>query len=241
MLRLSLLLMAALSSSALAAPKRAIGPAPVPAKVTDWSRVTSESAAGGFVMGNPKARVKLVEFGSLTCSHCRAFDEAGVPPLIATYVKSGKVSWEFRSFLLNGYDIPATLTARCAGPGGFFPMMRALYASQPEWVAKMQAIPGDRMTAIQAMKPEQQFVAIGQAAGFPQFAAARGVAAPRINACLADKAQADRIVAMTGDAANRLKVKGTPTFMVNGAMVDYSGGPSPWAVVSARLDAALKS
>ena len=240
MIRLSLLLMAALASTAIAAPKRA-STATASAKVTDWSRVTSESPAGGFVMGNPKAKVKLIEFGSLTCSHCRAFDEAGVPPLIATYVKSGKVSWEFRSFLLNGFDIPATLTARCAGANGFFPMMRALYASQLEWIAKVQAIPADRMTAIQAMTPAQQFVAIGQAAGFPQFGAARGIASTRINACLADKAQADRIVAMTGDAAKRLKVGGTPTFMVNGAKVDYSGGPTPWAVVSARLDAALKS
>ena len=82
---------------------------------TDWTRVASATAAGGFVMGNPAAKVKLVEYGSLTCPHCRHFDETAAAPL-AAYVRTGRVSWEFRPFLLSGYDIPATLTASCTGP-----------------------------------------------------------------------------------------------------------------------------
>ena len=48
------------------------------------------------MMGNPNAKVKLIEIGSLTCPHCREFDEKGVPTLIDKYVKTGQVSWEFR-------------------------------------------------------------------------------------------------------------------------------------------------
>src|SRR5918998_2689468 len=55
----------------------------------DWAQVVSQTPAGGFVMGNPNARVKLIEFGSMTCPHCREFDEAGVQPLIDKYVKTG--------------------------------------------------------------------------------------------------------------------------------------------------------
>ena len=240
MIRVPLLLAAALASPAIAAPQHAVHHTTT-ANVTDWSRVTNETAAGGVVMGNPNAKVKLVEYGSLTCPHCRHFDEEASAPLIANYVKSGKVSWEFRSFLLNGYDIPATLTARCNGAASFFPMLHALYAAQPDWIAKMQGLSKERMTQIEAMPTAQQFVAIGQGAGFPAFAAAHGIPAARVNACLGNGAAAKRAVEVTETAAKKFNVTYTPTFIVNGAMVDYSAGPSVWGVVEARLKAALAS
>src|SRR5919112_6429232 len=67
-----------------------------PPKGGDWSQVVNPTSANGFVMGNPNAKVKLVEYGSLTCPHCAEFDEKAVPALIDKYVKSGQVSWEFR-------------------------------------------------------------------------------------------------------------------------------------------------
>ena len=47
----------------------------------DWSTIVSATPEGGFVMGNPNAPVKLVEFGSMTCPHCAEFDEAAMKPL----------------------------------------------------------------------------------------------------------------------------------------------------------------
>src|SRR5262249_24688328 len=51
--------------------------AAVPARpgAVDWSRTVVKTPAGGFLMGNPKAKVKLVEYGSLACPHCRHFEE----------------------------------------------------------------------------------------------------------------------------------------------------------------------
>ena len=104
----------------------------------DWTEVVNATAAG-FMMGNPNAKVKLVEIGALTCPHCREFDEKGVPTLVDKYVKSGQVSWEFRTYLLNGFDIPAALIARCNGAKTYFPLVRAMYKDQPLWVGKIQA------------------------------------------------------------------------------------------------------
>jgi protein-disulfide isomerase len=205
---------------------------------TDWTRVASATAAGGFVMGNPAAKVKLVEYGSLTCPHCRHFDESAASPL-AAYVRTGRVSWEFRPFLLSAYDIPATLTASCNGANGFFPMMHALYASQPEWVAKMQAIPAERLEALRKLPPARQFAEIGIAAGFPAFGAAHGVPAGKISACLGNQVAADKAVQLTTDAENKFQIHSTPTFMINGATVDYSVGPSVWAAVDAQLKSSL--
>ena len=48
-----------------------------------WTDVVNESSAGGFVMGNPNAKVKVLEIGSLSCPHCQKFEEEGAPTLIS--------------------------------------------------------------------------------------------------------------------------------------------------------------
>ena len=96
----------------------------------DWSTVVTKTPEGGFVMGNPNAKVKLVEFGSMTCPHCAEFEEQGGKALIDNYVKKGLVSWEFRNFVRDPFDMAATLLARCGGEANFFGMTRNLFHDQ---------------------------------------------------------------------------------------------------------------
>ena len=108
-----------------------------PAPARDWSRTVAATPEGGFRMGNPAAKVKLIEYGSLACPHCRHFEETGYKPLVAKYVRTGRVSYEFRNLLLNSPDIAVSLLAHCAGPARFFPMSVEVFASQPQWEAKV--------------------------------------------------------------------------------------------------------
>src|SRR3954453_24094621 len=86
-----------------------------------WADVVNATSAG-FMMGNPNAQVKLVEIGSLSCPHCKAFEDEGVPALIEKYVKPGNVSWEFRPYLIHGpIDMAANLIVSCNGVKSFFP------------------------------------------------------------------------------------------------------------------------
>ena len=113
---------------------------PVPAPNNgDWSTIVSQTPEGGFLMGNPNAKVKLVEYGSLTCPHCAEFEEKGGKALVDNYVKKGLVSFEFRNFVRDPYDITAALIARCGGPASFFGLTRAFYADQKDWIGKIQA------------------------------------------------------------------------------------------------------
>src|SRR6478672_5906480 len=100
------------------------------AKVRDWSLVVSPTAEGGFVMGNPNAKVKLIEYGSMTCPHCAHFDEEATPALINEFVKTGDVSFEFRNFVRDAMDVSASLVARCGGAKRFFPVTRAMFKDQ---------------------------------------------------------------------------------------------------------------
>ena len=203
----------------------------------DWSTVTAATPAGGMLMGNPAAKVKLIEYGSLTCPHCREFDEKGGKPLIDNYVKKGLVSWEFRNFVRDPYDITATLVARCGGPASFFGLMRSFYASQDEWVGKLQAIDPAKIQAMQTMTPQAQFAAIADAAGFPAFAALRGVPRAKTTACLADSNAATKLVQINSDVVAQYPTfPGTPTFILNGKMVDNT---ATWELLEPKLREAL--
>jgi protein-disulfide isomerase len=212
---------------------------PVPAPNNgDWSTIVSKTPEGGFVMGNPNAKVKLVEFGSLTCPHCAAFEEEGGKALVDNYVKKGLVSWEFRNFVRDGVDMTATLLARCGGESSFFGLTRNLFADQRNWIEKLQSADPAKSEALKNMSPTQQFSAIADLAGLKQYAAMRGVPRAKGEQCLANQAEVDKLVQMNSDATTNYNIPGTPTFLINGAVVEQT---ATWELLEPKLKEALNS
>jgi protein-disulfide isomerase len=208
-----------------------------PPKGGDWTTVVSATPAGGFRMGNPNAKLTLIEYGSLTCPHCREFDEKGVPPLIANYVKTGQLSWEFRNYVRDAFDLTATLIARCNGANSFFPLSRALYKDQPTWVAKVQETPPAQMEQLQNLPPNQQFLQMAKIAGFQDWAAMRGVPVAKSVQCLTDENSVNQLVQMTSDATTQYPdFPGTPTFILNGKMLEKT---ATWETLEPQLRSAM--
>lgn len=206
---------ALLAAPAWSAPvRRAAAPA-----VRDWSRTVVATPEGGFRMGNPAARVKVVEYGSLACPHCRHFEETGYRPLVDKYVRTGRVSYEFRNLIINAPDISVSLLARCAGPAQFFAMSAVVYATQPQWFAKLNAMTAAQKAELEKMTDAQRISRLAAIGGFPQLAARFGVAPARARMCLADPAGLKRLIGMA-EAANAAGVNQTPTFFVNGVRTD---------------------
>jgi protein-disulfide isomerase len=188
-------------------------------------------------MGNPNAPVKLVEYGSLTCPHCREFDEVGAPKLINDYVKTGQVSYEFRNYVRDAFDLTASLIARCNGAKSFFPLSRALYKDQPKWVEKIQQTPQEQLEGLQSLPPNQEFLAMAKIAGFQDWAAARGVPVAKSSQCLTDENAVNQLVQMTSDAtAQYPDFAGTPTFIINGKMLEKT---ATWDVLEPQLRSAV--
>ncbi|WP_196233198.1 thioredoxin domain-containing protein [Sphingomonas segetis] len=203
----------------------------------DWTQVVNATSAG-YMMGNPNAKVKLVEIGALTCPHCREFEEKGAPVLVDKYVKSGQVSWEFRPYLLHGLDLPAVLIAGCNGAQSFFPLMKALYDDQEKWIAKVQGAPEAEAERVQNLPINQQFVALARMAGLQDWAAARGVAQAKSTQCLSNEKEINRLVQVSSDVTNQFpSFEGTPSFIINGTMLDKT---ATWEKLQPQLDAALK-
>jgi protein-disulfide isomerase len=182
---------------------------------TDWTRTVVETPEGGFRMGNPKAKIAVVEYGSLTCPHCRHFAETAMKPLLDRYVRTGKASYEFRSFILNPIDIAATLVARCGGTSRFFPVASDLYATQRTWVATLTDEQAQRLDALPA---DQQMLEVGKVTGIIPIAAKHGIASAKVEDCLKSEPGAEALEQQT-QAATDAGVHGTPTILVNGKQV----------------------
>jgi protein-disulfide isomerase len=186
-------------------------------------------------MGNPAAPVKLVEYGSLACPHCRHFEETGYKPLLDNYVRTGRVSYEFRNFLLNGPDISVTLLARCAGPGNFFKAAQIIYAAQPEWEKRLVSISAADQSALEKLTDQQRIIRFAEIAGMVPIAERFGLTPARARQCLSDEKQLQRLVEMTKKASDE-GISHTPTFVINGKVADGA----TWEDLEPQLKAALE-
>jgi protein-disulfide isomerase len=204
----------------------------------DWSTIVSATPEGGFVMGNPNAKVKLVEFGSLTCPHCAEFEHQGGQKLVDDYVKKGLVSWEFRNFVRDPFDMTATLLARCGGASSFFGLTRNLFADQRDWVGKIQSADPAKVQALQGLPPAQQFSTIADLGGLKQYASMRGVPRAKGEQCLANETEINKLVQMNSDAVSTYNVPGTPTFLINGEVVEQT---ATWELLEPKIKEALNS
>ena len=154
-----------------------------------------------ITLGNPKAKVTVVEYASLSCSHCAHFNTDVFPAFKAKYIDTGKVRYVFREFLTEPVQVAAAgfLTARCAGKQNYFKVVDGVFRSQAEIFATRDL--GPSLTRI---------------------AKSVGIDEDGLKACLSDdtalKALSDR-VARFSKAEN---ITSTPTFVVNG--IKLKGG-----------------
>jgi protein-disulfide isomerase len=188
----------------------------------DWTKAIVQTPEGGFRMGNPDAPVKVIEYGSLGCPTCARFAAEGGTPLLAE-VRSGKISFEFRNYVLSAPDLAAAVLSRCAGPAAYFRLNDAFFGTQEEWLGRVQAAPEAKMAEIAKLPPEQQLAPLASLAGLDAIAARSGVAPARARQCLGNAETVERLVAMRRAAWASYRVAGTPTFIVNGQKVHAHG------------------
>lgn len=218
-----------------AAPAAPVKAAAAPAGQS-WTETVSKTAEGGYRMGNPDAPIKLVEYGSRTCPTCGAFAREGFQPLTEKYVATGKVSFEFRDFLVHGPpDLAAAVTGQCGGPAPFFPLLEQMYANQPATLDTLQKLPPDFQTQLQGATPAKIATAWAEKLGYTDFVKQRGIPEAKLRACLTDEAALNEATKATEAAMQAGDVTGTPTFYVNGEKQD---GIVNWEQLETALKAA---
>nr|WP_315456759.1 thioredoxin domain-containing protein [uncultured Sphingorhabdus sp.] len=196
-----------------------------------WIDVVTKTDFGGYQMGNPDAKLKLVEYGAITCPGCAQFSVQSTEEL-NELVNTGTVSMEFRPFLVHGIqDVPGFLLAQCSGPEAFFPLTEQLYAEQPSWLGKISTVTEADQQAMQKMSPEQISTLLGTRLGLIEFVKSRGISEDQAKSCLADKAAIDGLIKTTERGTKEDGVSGTPFFLLNGAKLDASS----WNQVKTKL------
>jgi len=203
--------------------------APAGQKWVDTAAVTPE---GGYVIGNPDAPLKLVEYASHTCSHCATFSQESSGPM-EEYVATGRVSYEIRNQIHDALDLTMAMLVRCGSPESFHPLANQVWGNFDQVISTVQAN-GPALDQATQAPLAQRYQAIAQASGLLDFFAERGISRDQAMQCLSDPAVADRIVENSTTQSDELGVTGTPTFFINGSKIEGTN----WASVEAALQQA---
>ena len=145
-----------------------------------------------MVIGSEDAPNTIVEYASMTCSHCAKFQAEVFPELKTKYLDTGKAKYILREFPLDTLATAAFMVARCSDR--YYPMIDALFETQSVW-------------AVQGSEGKDKLLQISRQAGFSK---------ERFDECLADKELFKKIVDVRDRGHEAFQIDSTPTFFVNG-------------------------
>jgi protein-disulfide isomerase len=151
---------------------------------------------GDVVMGDANAPVTIIEYASMTCSHCASFHNTTYPEMKKKYIDTGKVKYILREFPLDPLAAAGFMLARCSGGDKYYPIVEMLFQKQNEWVTQ---------------NPIPPLLALAKQAGFSQES---------FETCLKDQKILEAIESVRTHGAEKLGVSSTPTFFINGKKVN---------------------
>ncbi|WP_269714493.1 DsbA family protein [Caulobacter sp. NIBR2454] len=171
--------------------------------------------ADDMVLGNPKAKVTVVEYASASCPHCAHFANEDFPQFKKAYIDTGKVRFVLRELLTPPQNFAALgfLTARCAGRDKYFDVLAAVFRDQAE-IYRTSDLRG----------------------GLLKIAQGAGLTETQLNACINQNALDAMQTRINADATAD-GVDQSPTFFVNGVKL---GGTVDFTALKAAVDKALK-
>jgi protein-disulfide isomerase len=153
------------------------------------------------VEGKADAPVTIVEYASMSCSHCAAFHVGTYPVMKSKYIETGKVRYILREFPLDPLAAGAFMLARCAGDGKYYPIVDTLFNQQKDWAFAQNPIPP-----------------------LSKIAKTFGFTDQSFEQCLSNQKLLDNMEEVRKQA-QKFGVTSTPTFFINGQM--FRGAMTP--------------
>ena len=162
------------------------------------SKSVLDTKENDIIIGNLDAPVTIIEYASLSCSHCASFHNNTLPNIIEEYVKIGKVKFIFRSFPLNYPALLGSMVIYCTPKEVQQDYLSALFLLQKQWVNKENA------------KTTQEIFKIMQSGGMNKES---------FEACITDTALENLILEGIVEAQNEFEISTTPSFLINGKLL----------------------
>ena len=176
-------------------------------------------------LGDPKAKVVLIEYAAPSCPVCAAFNAQSFSQLKAKYIDTGKVFYVFRVFPLRADDGSAEKIARCLPEDKYFSFIDLLFKNQAKWDVEFSQLNPALAT------PE------GVHDGLVLLGRIAGMSREQVDQCMENKAEDERINKVSSDGESRYSITGTPTFILNGTSI--GSGNIPFDNMSKLLDTEL--
>jgi protein-disulfide isomerase len=168
-----------------------------------------------MALGPADAAVTIIEYASLTCSHCAAFNKNVFPQIKAAYIDTGKIRYVLREYPLDGIALAGSKLSRCIAKDD-----AAKYFALSDLLFRQDWFNGE---------PKETLYRVGRQAGLSKQQAEK---------CIEDQAVQDKILAGRKYATDVLKVEATPTFFINGEKLQ---GEASFEEFDKRIKALLKS
>ena len=199
----------------------------------NWVTVVAETADGAHRIGNPEAKVRLVEFVSYTCPHCAEFTREADDRIKLAYVAAGNVSLEVRHLIRDPVDLTAVMLANC-GPPAKFPLNHAAFMlQQAKWIAPMASATATQRQRWTSGDGPARRRAIASDFGFYKLMEGRGYGRVEVDRCLADEAAARRFAEQSQKDWDRPGIDATPSFTINGVVMP---GTHTWPALERQLN-----
>ena len=169
-----------------------------------------------MTLGDENAPVKVIEYASATCPHCKSFHVNTFKDVKANYIDTGKVHFTYREVYFDRFGLWAGMVARCGGGDNYFGIINLVFEQQSTWTK------GETPLDI-----AENLKKIGRTAG---------LTTDQLDACLQDEALAQAMIAVYEDNAKADGIRSTPSFMINGTLV---AGDQSYDAFSALIEAEL--
>ena len=152
-----------------------------------------------FVIGNEEAKITIIEYASLSCSHCADFHVNTLETLKKEYIDTGKVKMVFRDYPFNYPALLGSMVLRCIPENYRYDYMNALFKLQTDWVNKKNK------------KTIQELYKIMQSGGMTK---------DEYDACIYNTDLENEILKGVMEAQNQFNIKSTPSFIINGKLIE---------------------
>jgi len=158
----------------------------------------SENKINPIYEGSPDAKIQLIIYESLTCSHCADFHKNVYPDLKKNFIDKGYVKIEFRNFPLDLAALNASKIAHCKNDGKS-DILHFLFENQEQW-AKGNKIEDINSNLKKILDTEKYGI--------------------NIDKCINNKKVEDHILEDRINAVKKFKLNSTPTLIINNKKFD---------------------
>ena len=171
----------------------------VPQSLLANEKLALEIGEEELVIGDKDAPITIIEYASMSCSHCASFHNNTLPDIKKEYIDTGKVRMVFRDYPFNYPALLGSMMIRCIASEVRYDYMNALYQLQSTWVNKDPKI------------SKKELYKIMQSGGMTK---------EEFNECYSNLDNENLILEGVMGAQKDFNIKSTPSFIINGNLIE---------------------